>query len=140
MIQKLTPASQAHTSTVNLAQLTDDNKTCYIAQPFGYNYALVNQMQLAQNGVTGVTIDGRIPNTISNISFKCDVCGLMFAHLTLLNHHKRIHNQDQDSDGNITVVAQAQNLVSAQNLVQDGQSLGTLQGNNSKGYFLFLWG
>lgn len=44
-----------------MAQLSDDNKTCYIAQPFGYNYALVNhQMQLAQNGVTGITVDGRL--------------------------------------------------------------------------------
>lgn len=41
---------QGHTSTVNLAQLTDDTKTCYIAQPFGYaNYALVNQMPIGQS-------------------------------------------------------------------------------------------
>ncbi|CAF4780994.1 unnamed protein product [Pieris macdunnoughi] len=80
---------------VNIAQLTTgDDKTCYIAQPFStYNYALVNQMQIAPNG---------IQNTISNISFKCDVCGLMFGHLTLLNAHKRIHTQD--TDNNITVV------------------------------------
>lgn len=125
MIQKLAPASQGHTSTVNLAQLTtaDDSKTCYIAQPFGYNYALVNQMQLAQNGVA---IDGRIQNTISNISFKCDVCGLMFGHLTLLNAHKRIHSQD--TDGNITVVAQAQNLVQAQTLVQTEAGTGLVPG------------
>ncbi|GBP41763.1 Zinc finger protein 112 [Eumeta japonica] len=83
------------TGSVNLAQLTTgDDKTCYIAQPFSYNYALVNQMQIAPNG---------IQNTISNISFKCDVCGLMFGHLTLLNAHKRIHAQD--TDNNITVVA-----------------------------------
>ncbi|PZC71135.1 hypothetical protein B5X24_HaOG214039 [Helicoverpa armigera] len=83
------------TSGVNITQLTtSDDKTCYIAQPFSYNYALVNQMQIAPNG---------IQNTISNISFKCDVCGLMFGHLTLLNAHKRIHAQDTDS--NITVVA-----------------------------------
>ncbi|XP_026324022.1 zinc finger protein 184-like [Hyposmocoma kahamanoa] len=80
---------------VNIAHLTtSDDKTCYIAQPFSYNYALVNQMQIAPNG---------IQNTISNISFKCDVCGLMFGHLSLLNAHKRIHAQDTDS--NITVVA-----------------------------------
>ncbi|XP_059047484.1 zinc finger protein 83-like [Achroia grisella] len=80
--------------SVNIAQLTtSDDKTCYIAQPFSYNYALVNQMQIAPNG---------IQNTISNISFKCDVCGLMFGHLSLLNSHKRIHIQDTDS--NITVV------------------------------------
>ncbi|KPJ06723.1 Zinc finger protein 234 [Papilio machaon] len=83
------------TGGVNIAQLTtSDDKTCYIAQPFSYNYALVNQMQIAPNG---------IQNTISNISFKCDVCGLMFGHLTLLNAHKRIHAQD--TDNNITVVA-----------------------------------
>lgn len=71
---------------VNIAHLTtSDDKTCYIAQPFSYNYALVNQMQIAPNG---------IQNTISNISFKCDVCGLMFGHLSLLNAHKRIHAQD----------------------------------------------
>jgi hypothetical protein len=49
-------------TTVNLAQLTDDNKTVqYITQPFGYgNYALVNQMQVAQNGLAGIaTVDGR---------------------------------------------------------------------------------
>lgn len=93
MIQKLAPGTQTHTGTVNLAQLAtaEDTKTCYIAQPFGYNYALVNQMQLAQNGVA---IDGRVQNALSNISFKCDVCGLMFGHLTLLNSHKRIHSQD----------------------------------------------
>lgn len=74
------------TGGVNIAQLTtSDDKTCYIAQPFSYNYALVNQMQIAPNG---------LQNTISNISFKCDVCGLMFGHLTLLNAHKRIHSQD----------------------------------------------
>jgi len=28
----------------------------------------------------------------STATFKCDVCGLTFGHLTLLNHHKRIHN------------------------------------------------
>lgn len=99
MIQKLAPGAQGHGGTVNLTQLAtaEDSKTCYIAQPFGYNYALVNQMQLAQNGVT---IDGRVQNPISNISFKCDVCGLMFGHLTLLNAHKRIHSQDT---GNVQV-------------------------------------
>ncbi|VVD03647.1 unnamed protein product [Leptidea sinapis] len=82
-------------ASVNIAQLTtSDDKTCYLAQPFSYNYALVNQMQLAPNG---------IQNTISNISFKCDVCGLMFGHLALLNAHKRIHAQD--TENNITVVA-----------------------------------
>lgn len=126
---------------MNLAQLTDDNKTCYIAQPFGYgNYALVNQMQMGAGTVAGIaTVDsnGRIQvvnkpitNTISNISFKCDVCGLMFSHLTLLNHHKRIHTQDGSDTNNeqITVVTQSQNIVQAQNIVnENGQSLGQIQ-------------
>ncbi|CAK1599573.1 unnamed protein product [Parnassius mnemosyne] len=95
MIGKINTGTASGTGGVNIAQLTtSDDKTCYIAQPFSYNYALVNQMQIAPNG---------IQNTISNISFKCDVCGLMFGHLTLLNAHKRIHAQDTDS--NITVVA-----------------------------------
>lgn len=81
MIHKIEPSSQPHNSTVNMSQLSDDK--CYITQPFSYNYALVNQMSLAQN-------------TISNITFKCEVCGLMFAHLSLLNHHKRIHQQGQE--------------------------------------------
>lgn len=83
MIHKLTPNTQALNSTVNMAQLTDDK--CYITQPFSYNYALVNQMQLAQN-------------TISNIQFKCDICGLMFNNLSLLNHHKRIHTTTNDQN------------------------------------------
>lgn len=96
MIGKIGTSAASGTGGVNITQLTtSDDKTCYIAQPFSYaNYALVNQMQIAPNG---------IQNTISNISFKCDVCGLMFGHLTLLNAHKRIHAQD--TDNNITVVA-----------------------------------
>ena len=49
-------------STLNLAQITtDDNKTCYIAQPVGgYNYALVNGMQLNQGGTIGIaTLDAQ---------------------------------------------------------------------------------
>ncbi|XP_018334272.1 zinc finger protein 678 isoform X2 [Agrilus planipennis] len=100
MIHKIAPGTgavataQTQHSTVNMSQLTDDK--CYIAQPFSYNYALVNQMSLAQN-------------TISNITFKCEVCGLMFAHLSLLNHHKRVHQQgsqqqaDQQTQQQITV-------------------------------------
>ncbi|XP_049278653.1 zinc finger protein 184 isoform X3 [Anopheles funestus] len=123
-------------STVNLAQLSDETKTVQYIQPFGYaNCALVNQMPIP-NGVTGITVDGRqlvvnkpITNTISNISFKCDVCGLMFNHLTLLNHHKRTHNQDGETTSDaITVVTQAQNLVQAQNLISEtGQNLGQIQ-------------
>ncbi|KAJ0181041.1 hypothetical protein K1T71_003126 [Dendrolimus kikuchii] len=95
MIGKIGAGATTGAGGVNITQLTtSDDRTCYIAQPVSYNYALVNQMQIAQNG---------IQNTISNISFKCDVCGLMFGHLTLLNAHKRIHAQD--TDNNITVVA-----------------------------------
>ncbi|KAK9886330.1 hypothetical protein WA026_015842 [Henosepilachna vigintioctopunctata] len=76
MIHKITPnTTQPQHSTVNMSQLSDDK--CYITQPFSYNYALVNQMSLTQNTIT----------------FKCEICGLMFAHLSLLNHHKRSHQQ-----------------------------------------------
>lgn len=57
-----------------------DDKGCYrldVGQPFSYNYALVNQMSLA-----------------AATTFKCDVCGLAFSHITLLNHHKRVHAQN----------------------------------------------
>lgn len=131
---------------MNLAQLTDDAKTCYITQPFGYaNYALVNQMPIGQSGtVAGIaTVDsnGRIQvvnkpitNTISNISFKCDVCGLMFSHLTLLNHHKRIHTQDgtegtsNAEQQQIIVSSGGQSLVQSGNLVnENGQNLAQIQ-------------
>ncbi|TDG46100.1 hypothetical protein AWZ03_007442 [Drosophila navojoa] len=142
--------------TVNLAQLatTDDNKTCYIAQPVGgYNYALVNGMPLNQGTALGIaTVDaqGRIQivnqnkpiaatisplqNTISNISFKCDVCSEMFQHLALLNAHKRMHtdgsdpqqhNNQQSSDG-ITVV-NAQGLVQTQNILTGNGQMGQIQ-------------
>lgn len=82
MIHKITPnTTQTHNSTVNMSQLTDDK--CYITQPFSYNYTLVNQNLLTQNA-------------ISNITFKCEVCGLMFAHLSLLNHHKKVHHGQSD--------------------------------------------
>lgn len=82
MIHKITPnTTHAQNSTVNMSQLTDDK--CYITQPFSYNYTLVNQNLLTQNA-------------ISNISFKCDVCGLIFAHLSLLNHHKKVHHGQTD--------------------------------------------
>lgn len=141
MIQKITPTSQmSNVSTVNLAQLTDDNKTVqYIAQPLGYNYAVLNPMQL-QNGMNAITVDGRqliINKPITNtISFKCDICNMMFAHLTLLNHHKRSHHQqdtdsqnDQQQTGQqtgqqqITVVTQPQ----MQGLVQAQDLLGQIQ-------------
>ncbi|XP_034232128.1 zinc finger protein 678-like isoform X2 [Thrips palmi] len=79
-----------------------DDKACYrfdVAQPFGYNYALVNQMSLAA--------------AASTATFKCDVCGLVFGHLTLLNHHKRIHTANANpaaaaAPGNSQVVNSAQ--------------------------------
>ncbi|XP_036321672.1 zinc finger protein 665 [Rhagoletis pomonella] len=145
-------------TTVNLAQLTtDDNKTCYIAQPVGgYNYALVNGMQLNQGGTIGIaTLDAQgrlqivnqnkpiaaslqtispIQNTISNISFKCDVCGLMFSHLALLNHHKRIHTQDgsdqqqqQQQAQPETIVLNAQGLVQTQNIITENGQMGQIQ-------------
>lgn len=59
-----------------IGALTTDDKGCYRfdVQPvtMGYN-TLINQMHL------------------SNSNFKCDVCGLNFPHMTLLNHHKRVH-------------------------------------------------
>ncbi|XP_050309083.1 zinc finger protein 678-like isoform X2 [Anthonomus grandis grandis] len=83
MIQKIAPQTQH--STVNMSQLTDDK--CYITQPaFSYNYTLVSNVN--QNLLT--------QNAISNITFKCDVCGLMFAHLSLLNHHKKVHHGQTD--------------------------------------------
>lgn len=97
MIHKIEPNTDTvtHNSTVNMSQLADDK--CYITQPFSYNYALVNQMSLAQTN-------------ISNITFKCDVCGLMFAHLSLLNHHKRIHQQPQQQqpEGTQQITVQVQ--------------------------------
>uniref|UniRef100_A0A8D8SMF1 Zinc finger protein 845 n=1 Tax=Cacopsylla melanoneura TaxID=428564 RepID=A0A8D8SMF1_9HEMI len=63
------------------AAISSDDKGCYrfdVGQPFTYNYALVNQMSLAAAANTA--------------QFKCEVCGLVFGHLSLLNHHKRIHN------------------------------------------------
>ncbi|XP_023031825.1 zinc finger protein 420 isoform X4 [Drosophila willistoni] len=139
--------------TVNLAQLatSDDNKTCYIAQPVGgYNYALVNGMPLNQGTALGIaTVDaqGRIQivnqnkpiaaNTISNISFKCDVCSDMFPHLALLNAHKRMHAEGSDpqqqqqqqhnsQQGNDSIA-----VVNAQGLVQSQQNI--LSGNGQMG-------
>ncbi|XP_061387908.1 zinc finger protein 271 [Musca vetustissima] len=146
-------------TTVNLAQLTtDDSKTCYIAQPVGgYNYALVNGMQLNQlnqGGTIGIaTLDpqGRIQivnqnkplaaslqtispiqNTISNISFKCDVCGLMFSHLALLNHHKRSHTQDgtdqqHQPQAETIQLVNAQGLVQTQNIITENGQMGQIQ-------------
>ena len=55
-IQMLMPQQGQH-STVNLAQLSDENKQTiqYITQPYFGNYALVNTpMQMMTNGITMV--------------------------------------------------------------------------------------
>ncbi|XP_033221197.1 uncharacterized protein LOC117175598 [Belonocnema kinseyi] len=61
-----------------IGQITTDDKGCYRfdVQPVGYN-TLLNQMSIA---------------AATNSTFKCDICGLVFGHMSLLNHHKRIHN------------------------------------------------
>ncbi|XP_017854849.1 zinc finger protein 93 isoform X2 [Drosophila busckii] len=142
--------TNGNAATVNLAQLatTEDNKTCYIAQPVGgYNYALVNGMPLNQGTALGIaTVDaqGRIQivnqnkpiaaNTISNISFKCDVCSEMFQHLALLNAHKRMHAEEgnqqqhnsQQTNDSITVV-NAQGLVQTQNILTNNGQMGQIQ-------------
>ncbi|KAG5682824.1 hypothetical protein PVAND_012148 [Polypedilum vanderplanki] len=111
-------------------QIAGEDKIQYIAtQPFttyGQSYALVNPVQLAgaQNGQ--IVINKPISaNTISNISFKCDVCSQIFSHLTLLNQHKRTHNQDESHSDTVTVVTQQPNIIQAQNLItESGQNLG----------------
>ncbi|KAL7029497.1 hypothetical protein ACKWTF_006261 [Chironomus riparius] len=113
-------------------QLGDENKTIqYIAtQPFtsyGQSYALVNPVQIAgtQNGQIVIQNKPISANTISNISFKCDVCSQIFPHLTLLNQHKRTHNQEDSHNDTVTVVTQQPNLIQAQNLISEsGQNLG----------------
>lgn len=66
--QMIAPSSQG-TSTVNLAQLSDDNKIQYITQPFAY---AGNQMYMQiQNGIT---VDGRQlivnkPIAVSNFDY-----------------------------------------------------------------------
>lgn len=56
----------------------------------------------------------------------------MFSHLTLLNHHKRMHQDASEAanDQQITVVTQqgGQNLVQGNNLVnENGQNLAQIQ-------------
>lgn len=78
MLQK--QANNSGSSNLSTA-ISSDDKGCYrfdVGQPFTYNYALVNQMSLAA--------------AANSAQFKCEVCGLVFGHLSLLNHHKRIHN------------------------------------------------
>ncbi|KAK6617440.1 hypothetical protein RUM43_014449 [Polyplax serrata] len=101
MIQKV-PVQTTTGAAVGTAVV--DDKGCYrldVGQPFSYNYALVNQMSLA-----------------AAASFKCDVCGLAFAHISLLNHHKRVHAQN--SGPNQQLQSQQQN--SEQQTSQQQQS------------------
>lgn len=87
MLQKV---HQQQTGTA-AGVVAGDDKACYrfdVAQPFGYNYALVNQMSLAA--------------AASTATFKCDICGLVFGHLSLLNHHKRIHSTTNNNNNNNT--------------------------------------
>lgn len=91
---------------------------------------LANDSSKYLNCIQQLIIFNKFQNTISNISFKCDVCGLMFSHLTLLNQHKRSHNSDEnqaDSAPSI-VVTQQPNIIQAQNLISEsGQNLGQIQ-------------
>ncbi|XP_066994393.2 transcription factor Clamp isoform X3 [Anabrus simplex] len=74
---------QAGSVSMNNSGAADDNSYRFeVTQPFGYSYALVNQMTLAAAGSS---------------TFKCEVCGLVFPHLSLLNHHKVIHNSGSDT-------------------------------------------
>lgn len=71
-------------------------------------------------------------NTISGISYKCDVCGLMFSHLTALNQHKRTHIQTTeigpDGTQHQVITVDPQNILQAQSIVnENGQSLGQIQ-------------
>lgn len=67
-------------NAVNTISAAIDDKGCYrfdvqpVTAVTGYN-TILNQMNLA-----------------TNATFKCDICGLVFGHISLLNHHKRIHN------------------------------------------------
>ncbi|KAL7295363.1 zinc finger protein OZF-like isoform X2 [Trichogramma pretiosum] len=83
-----------------IGAITTDDKGCYRfdVQPVGYN-TLINQMNL---------------NT--NTTFKCDICGLVFGHMSLLNHHKRIHNSTPSNIQQQTqqVVIQAPTTVTVQ--------------------------
>lgn len=55
------------------------------------------------------------------------MCSQIFPHLTLLNQHKRTHNQD-DSSHSDTVTVVTPNVIQAQNLINEsGQSLGQIQ-------------
>lgn len=56
------------------------------------------------------------------------MCSQIFSHLTLLNQHKRTHNQDDSHSDTVTVVTQNQGIIQAQNLItESGQNLGQIQ-------------
>lgn len=55
------------------------------------------------------------------------MCSQIFPHLTLLNQHKRTHNQDDSHSDTVTVVTQQPNIIQAQNIISDGQNLGQIQ-------------
>lgn len=57
------------------------------------------------------------------------MCSQIFSHLTLLNQHKRTHNQDDSHNSDtVTVVTQNQGIIQAQNLItESGQNLGQIQ-------------
>lgn len=63
-----------------ISAIAGDDKACYRfdVQPVGYN-TILNQMSIAAAATNAAT-------------FKCDICGLVFGHMSLLTHHKRIHN------------------------------------------------
>lgn len=56
------------------------------------------------------------------------MCSQIFSHLTLLNQHKRTHNQDDSHSDTVTVVTQNQGIIQAQNLISEsGHNLGQIQ-------------
>jgi len=68
---------QIHSSGTPVGTAVMDDKGCYrldVGPAFSYNY-VVN------------------PTVLSTTAYKCDVCGLAFAHPTLLSQHKRLHTQ-----------------------------------------------
>lgn len=119
MLQKVhQPQANSPTATA-VASITTDDKACYrldVSQPFGYNYALVNQMSLAA--------------AASSASYKCDTCGLVFAHLPLLNHHKRIHDcSNEQSSEKVLVKAAVKPPICN---TCGGQVIGCEHSNNKK--------
>ncbi|EDX05786.1 GD21617 [Drosophila simulans] len=110
--------------TVNLAQLatTDDNKTCYIAQPVGgYNYALVNGMPLNQGAALGIaTVDAQ--GRIQIVNQNKPIAARM--HTDGEQQQQQQHNAQ--AGGDFIAVVSAQGLVQAQNIIGNGQ-MGQIQ-------------